>query len=588
MHDADPLRSYSQTGSPEAFAALVRTHIDLVYTAARRQTRDPHLADDITQAVFIVLSKKAGTISDPARLPGWLIRTTRYAAHTAINIGVRRRRHEQQAAAMKPAFAAGDDVSYLSDLLPALDQHLARLNDADRTAIVLRYFQDKPVREIAAALNVSEAAAQKRVLRALEKLRNLFARRQGGRLVTSTDALGASLAALPLLHAPAALTPMVLSAGAGPNVILIVKGALHSMFWTSTKVTATAGIAASVIIAASASALLLNDKQVAASQPSSAGASALATSRPSTSRPAPQFPNVLIGALQGQPPGYAKGIDDSVRRTPDSDPAAVLMSTTSNPSQWGVTEFLADATPYHGQRIRVSGYVKTEDVARWAGLNVIVMTLDGRFFAQDNMSNRPITGSTDWKRYDSVVDVSPEATNIVLGVALSYTGTVWADGFTITPVGKDVPLTDDRQWHSFSFRGGGYEAKVDPNTRRNGRPTTRFASTAPTRAGDWGGYDHAIRDIEPYLGKRVRLTMWLKGKGLTGGSGPHIRVFGANFKKLTDEGQKGVRPMRGTVDWKEYEAIADVPEDAQAIYPGITMNGGGTIWMDEVKVEVVP
>jgi hypothetical protein len=312
-------------------------------------------------------------------------------------------------------------------------------------------------------------------------------------------------------------------------------------------------------------------------------------SAPATSRPSPQFPNVLMGGLQGSAPGYAKGIDDSVRRTPDSDPAAVLMSTVPNPSLGGFTEILTAADLYHGQRIRVSGYVKTENVAHWAGLNVIVMTVDGRFFAYDNMASRPITGSTDWKRYDSVVDVPPEATTIVLGVALYHTGKVWADGFTITSVGKDVPLTDDQLWHSFSSRGGGYAANLDPSTRRNGRTTTKFASTAKDiRSNDWGGYDHAIRDVEQYLGKRVRVTMWLKCRGLSQGSGPHIRVFGANFKKLADEGQKGVRPMRGTVDWKIYEAIADVPQDAQVIYPGITMNGGGTIWMDEVKVEVVP
>jgi hypothetical protein len=289
------------------------------------------------------------------------------------------------------------------------------------------------------------------------------------------------------------------------------------------------------------------------------------------------------------PPGYAKGIDDSVRRTPDSDPAAVLMSTTADPSQMAFSDFLTAAAPYHGQRIRVSGYVRTENVAQWAGLSVIVTTLDGRFFAHDNMASRPITGSTGWKRYDSVVDVPPQATNIMLGVALYHTGKVWADGFTITPVGKDVPITDDRLWHSFSFRGGGYEGKLDPAVRRNGRPTTRFASTArDIRPNDWGGYDYAIRDVEQYLGKRVRVTMWLKSQGLSGGSGPHIRVFGAHFRKLTDEGQKGVRPLRGTIDWKKYEAIADVPQEAHVIYPGITLNGSGTIWMDEVKVEVVP
>src|SRR5688572_25284388 len=100
MPDADSLREYAATASPAAFERLVREHIDLVYSAARRQTRDPHLADDVTQAVFLILSKKAKTIRDAVLLPGWLVRTTRYAAFNAVRMAERRRRHEAQAAAM--------------------------------------------------------------------------------------------------------------------------------------------------------------------------------------------------------------------------------------------------------------------------------------------------------------------------------------------------------------------------------------------------------------------------------------------------------------------------------------------------------
>jgi len=80
---------------------LVRRHIDFVYSAALRQTHDPHLAEDVTQVVFIILGQKAGSIRRSTPLAGWLFNTTRYAALNAIRMEKRRRHHEQQAARAK-------------------------------------------------------------------------------------------------------------------------------------------------------------------------------------------------------------------------------------------------------------------------------------------------------------------------------------------------------------------------------------------------------------------------------------------------------------------------------------------------------
>src|SRR5690349_2402264 len=99
--DADLLRRYNATRSPDAFAALVDRYLPLIYSAAVRQTRDPHLAEDVAQATLLLLSERAGRI-DPAVLPGWLVKAAHYAARNAVRQRARRAAHEHRAATMRP------------------------------------------------------------------------------------------------------------------------------------------------------------------------------------------------------------------------------------------------------------------------------------------------------------------------------------------------------------------------------------------------------------------------------------------------------------------------------------------------------
>ncbi len=174
MDDWQLLQDYAQRGSEAAFRALVERHLGFVQAAARRQVNDSQRAEDVTQAVFILLARKARSFRRDVVLPGWLFRTTRFVAARAARAEQRRQRREQEAFEMQQLHSAESASPALS---PLLDEALARLGERDRNAVLLRFAQDQSLREVGAQLGVSEDAAKKRVSRALEKLRAFFARR---------------------------------------------------------------------------------------------------------------------------------------------------------------------------------------------------------------------------------------------------------------------------------------------------------------------------------------------------------------------------------------------------------------------------
>src|SRR5476649_1664753 len=242
--DIELLREFAENNSEAAFAALVGRHVNLVYSAALRSVGNSHSAEEITQAVFIILARKAKSFSRKIILTGWLHQTTRLTAANFLRTEIRRQ-HREQEAFMQSALSESETWTQIA---PLLDDAISKLGGRDRDAILLRYFENKSAREMAAALRVDEPAAQKRVTRAVEKLRAFFAKRG---VTLAASAIAGAVSANSVQAAPIGLAKTISAvaiakgAAAGGSTLALAKGALKIMAWTKMK---TAIVASAVVL----------------------------------------------------------------------------------------------------------------------------------------------------------------------------------------------------------------------------------------------------------------------------------------------------------------------------------------------------
>jgi RNA polymerase sigma factor (sigma-70 family) len=140
--DMELLRQYVAAQSESAFAALIARHTNLVYSVALRRTGNPQLAEEVTQAVFVILAKKAASLDDKTILPGWLYRTAGYVSGHALKQELRRRQREQEAY-MRSTLDHAETENLWPQIAPLLEEAMLRLGQADRDALVLRFFEDQ-------------------------------------------------------------------------------------------------------------------------------------------------------------------------------------------------------------------------------------------------------------------------------------------------------------------------------------------------------------------------------------------------------------------------------------------------------------
>jgi RNA polymerase sigma factor (sigma-70 family) len=205
-NDLDLLAKFARDRSQDAFTTLVNRHVNLVYSAALRQVRSPQLAEEVAQSVFTDLARNAGKLKPGTLLTAWLYQVTRRTAIDVVRKESRRQLREQIAVEMTNM---NSNASEWTRIEPLLDKAMDSLDETDRSAILLRYFENKNLREVGESLGTSDDAAQKRVGRAVERLREFFSKRN---VTIGTSGLAVAISAHAVQAAPVGLSATISTA----------------------------------------------------------------------------------------------------------------------------------------------------------------------------------------------------------------------------------------------------------------------------------------------------------------------------------------------------------------------------------------
>jgi RNA polymerase sigma factor (sigma-70 family) len=206
MDDWQLLQRYGREDSQDAFTEIVKRHVNLVYSAALRQVREVELAKDVTQLVFANLARRAKSLKPSGTLAGWLHRDTCFTSLDVLRRERRRQAREQEAVAMQES-----NTEHSQDwtrIQPGLDAALSELPAVERDALLLRFFEERSLKDVGSALGLHEDAARKRVARALEKLRVVLAKRG---VTTTSAALSVALTTYSITSVPAGLAASVVT-----------------------------------------------------------------------------------------------------------------------------------------------------------------------------------------------------------------------------------------------------------------------------------------------------------------------------------------------------------------------------------------
>ena len=237
------LRAYVRNRCEASFSQLVHRHVDLVHSTALRIVRNASLAEDVTQRVFLALAQHSLKLQERLSLTGWLHETARNVAINSVRSEERRRQREQESAAMNHLDAHESECLW-EQIAPRLDEALTQLSALERDLILWRYFERRTAEQIGERLGLTAEAAQKRVARALDRLRSILG--QSG-LAAPTASLAALLSTQAVQSAPVGLAATATVAASAANIIFPINSTLQIvMASTKAKIGLAAVLTASV------------------------------------------------------------------------------------------------------------------------------------------------------------------------------------------------------------------------------------------------------------------------------------------------------------------------------------------------------
>jgi RNA polymerase sigma factor (sigma-70 family) len=245
-NDMALIREYSDRDSESAFADLVHRHIHLVHSVAFRYVGNSPDAQDVTQAVFVILAKKAASLRQRATITGWLYETTRFAASALLRTKSRQQAREHEAY-MQSTLNDSNLNEVWRQLAPILEDAMNHLSEKERALLALRFFDNKSAVETAGLLGIRESAAHKRAARALEKLRRFFLKRG---INSTSEVIAGAISTNSVQAAPVALEKSVIAVAiakggaASSSTLMLVKGALKIMAWAKAKTAVVLGAGA--------------------------------------------------------------------------------------------------------------------------------------------------------------------------------------------------------------------------------------------------------------------------------------------------------------------------------------------------------
>jgi RNA polymerase sigma factor (sigma-70 family) len=610
--DITLLKQYAG-GDESAFTALFERHVHLVYSAALRQARNPSHAEEVTQAVFILLARKAKSLSPKTVLSGWLYQAVRLTTASLIKREIRRQRREQE---VYMQTLKEPDTSLWEQISPLLDDAMGRLGEKDRNAIVLRFFENRTPQEVAAALKLNDVTARKRVSRTLEKLRTFFAKRG---VVLTTAIIAGTISGNSVQAAPATLansaTAVAIAHGAmaGGSTLTLVKATLIAM---KTKTIIVASIAAAAVILGTGTYLAFKSLQPKTAPAATIFSDALPIkfANDDFKDPAANPVAALLLGSNRNSGKFLNEVDPDTRRTTNSSPAGHIKCLVA-PTSTGSADYLNSlpsaferglaASRYNkyfvnndsslfGKRIRITGWMKTSNVRNWAGVDMVVANTGGHIFAFDGMFDRPLHGTTGWQQVEFVTDIPREPCVIALSPTLYGTGEMWCDDFQIDVVPSDTPTTDDRTWNVWCQNPYDYSETTDSNVTHNGHPALCIAyisHEAPQKYSFvwWGQHNRDPETFKKYRGHTVRMSIWAKSDYILGNSGLNLEPKGVGGQTLAKHSAFGKTQIRNTSDWAEHSITCVVPKDTEDFQTGFFIFGPGKLWldMDSFKCEIV-